>query len=144
MLTVTEVYWKVRNHLLSQGERSVDIYYYEDSEEVEGMCRYRLKAGDKTLMCAVGCLIPDDQYQESFEDRSAILFFDEWIRGHPYCDVTTRLDGLVGVVDTSDPNMLSLVEQLQHIHDNKPVNTWEEELDELLQDSEYDIGEEPK
>lgn len=50
---------KVVRHLLKQGKRS------ESSEA--GGCAYR---GEMGLACAVGCLIPDDEYRPSLEGES--------------------------------------------------------------------------
>jgi hypothetical protein len=59
MLTKQEAFDIVAKHLFAQGRRS-------SSEE--GMCLYRGRDG---LKCAIGALIPDDQYRVGFEDNSA-------------------------------------------------------------------------
>jgi hypothetical protein len=48
---------RVRDHLTKQRARSVDS---------GGGCAYR---GDGGMMCAVGCLIPDDKYHKNMEDE---------------------------------------------------------------------------
>lgn len=53
-----EVYFKVRNHLLTQMKRSVNL----------GRCRYR---GPNGLKCAIGCLIPDERYSRDIEGLTA-------------------------------------------------------------------------
>ena len=53
-MNMQEVYFKVRNHLLTQGRRA----------KIYDQCRYRAPNGDK---CAIGCLIPDDKYDPSME-----------------------------------------------------------------------------
>lgn len=50
----------MRDHLTHQKARAVDT---------AGSCRYRATGVGGKLMCAVGCLIPDAQYYESFEDK---------------------------------------------------------------------------
>ena len=53
-MNMQETYFKVRNHLLTQGRRA----------EIYDQCCYRALNGDK---CAIGCLIPDDKYDPSME-----------------------------------------------------------------------------
>lgn len=50
MLTPQEAFTKMVNHLTKQQGRSFGL---------AGLCMYRSPDG---LMCAVGCLIPDEQY----------------------------------------------------------------------------------
>lgn len=54
-----EVFDKVVNHLLTQNQKSID----ESSQ-----CMYR---GINGLMCAVGCLIPDEFYNKDLELKAA-------------------------------------------------------------------------
>jgi len=53
-MSAQEVFDKVYNHLINQGRASVDEY---------GFCRYRHNG----LMCAAGCLIPDEEYSQKLE-----------------------------------------------------------------------------
>ena len=53
--TAQEVFDQVRDHLLSQGEKSE-----------EDICLYR---GPRGLKCAAGCLIGDDEYKPEFEGK---------------------------------------------------------------------------
>ena len=53
-MNMQETYFKVRNHLLTQGRRA----------KIYDQCRYRAPNGDK---CAIGCLIPDDKYDPNME-----------------------------------------------------------------------------
>jgi len=50
-MTAQELFDKVATHLITQGKPSLCTY---------GFCKYR---GDGGLMCAIGCLIPDDKYK---------------------------------------------------------------------------------
>lgn len=54
---VKEVFEQVKNHLLTQKERSMID---------EDVCAYR---GTNGLKCAAGCLISDDEYKENFESK---------------------------------------------------------------------------
>ena len=56
-MTNQEAFEKVAHHLLSLKEPSVD----------KGQCKYRARNGNK---CAIGILIPDEQYDPAFEDKS--------------------------------------------------------------------------
>ncbi len=55
--TAKEIFEQVKNHLLTQKERSM---LNEDT------CAYR---GTNGLKCAAGCLISDDEYKENFENK---------------------------------------------------------------------------
>lgn len=54
-MTAQEIFDKVTAHLRKQGKASVDI---------DGSCAYR---GEGGTSCAVGCLIPDEMYDEMME-----------------------------------------------------------------------------
>jgi hypothetical protein len=61
MFAKQETFDRVVSHLRQQGEPAFTV-------KASGVsCRYRLPRGDKVLACAVGCLIPDDQYLEDIE-----------------------------------------------------------------------------
>lgn len=86
--TQQEIFDQVAAHLLRQNERS--------RTEKNG-CAYR---GDNGLMCAVGCLMTDEQYKliyRSFESKVASAL--------PGVDGSTGalLDELQGVHDSSEP-----------------------------------------
>lgn len=87
-MTNQEAFNKIVARLMDGTGRSVND---------EGRCMYRAPNG---LSCAVGCLIPDDEY-------------DEGIEGIP-ADELPHLDCLNGL----DFNML---ENIQFVHD-KPLN----------------------
>ena len=53
---------KVEQHLIKQKARSVDVD--------NSACMYR---GQNGLMCAAGCLIPDDRYTPNLERRAISL-----------------------------------------------------------------------
>lgn len=98
------IFDKVSAHLLEQNERS----------EVQGTgCAYR---GPNGLMCAVGCLIPDERYDESLEGF----------------EVHT-MPVLRAVFGTSDVpyDTVCMLGRLQKIHDNCPSHEWPDELTEL-------------
>ncbi len=52
-----DIFDTVAVHLIEQGEPSVDA---------TGSCQYRdgVGANGKMLMCAIGCLIPDEMYDK--------------------------------------------------------------------------------
>lgn len=61
----------IRDHLTKQRRQA---------STAAGTCKYRHQAYGRTLMCAVGCLIPDDKYSEGFEGVSIApvkAFMDE-------------------------------------------------------------------
>lgn len=106
-MTKQEIFTKVKNHLLTQNARSIDDGSIDDDI---GMCRYR---GSNGLMCAVGCLIPDDMYDPSMEGVSVDAIRQD----------NEALDEYLGSYST-----INLLTDLQHLHDRRAVGSWPEEL----------------
>ena len=107
-MTNQEAYNKVCAHLAKQGRRSED----------KGRCLYRGPGG---LMCAVGCLIPDELYHGDMEgDMMSVLT--------KYPDVAKHFDGVSKL----------LLHDLQGSHDFS--STRDEIVDRLLTVAhEYDL-----
>lgn len=84
----------VATHLLTQSAKSIS----------NRECRYR---GDDGLSCAAGCLIPDDQYDQTLEGSGV---------GHR--KVLAVLEGIV------EPEDIDLLRDLQLVHDYDPVRQW--------------------
>lgn len=61
-MQLQEVYDKIKNHLLAQGERSM-IKSFRDGKD---LCAYR---GEGGKMCAVGILITDEHYTPALEGK---------------------------------------------------------------------------
>lgn len=67
-----EIFDRVAKHLIEQDEPSA---YGEDVP----VCRYRLTSPDgKQLSCAIGCLIPDDEYDERLEGYGLAAINTDW------------------------------------------------------------------
>lgn len=106
MFTSQEIFDKVAVHLLTQKERS---YRKPISLDVVGLasgCLYRFNG----LKCAVGCLIPDEFYQESIETKT----------------VTDLLDH--GFLPEVSYQHVKLLQKLQRLHDNDPIGSWKDML----------------
>jgi hypothetical protein len=88
-LTNQEIFDRVAAHLITQGKQAMD----------EGSCAYR---GANDTSCAVGCLIPDDLYLSSMENRT----FTQLVRNYP------RLE------EVFSPESYPLLRELQSLHDN--------------------------
>ena len=99
-MTLQEIYDKVRNHMLKQGRRSV----ISDNSR---SCAYRGSGG---MMCAVGCLIPDEKYSPDIEGMSA----EKLKEGLFPFPLTQRVR--------------CLLSELQLIHDFREVHKWEHHL----------------
>lgn len=80
-----EIYDKVLNHLVKQGKKSIDSY-----------CKYR---GPDNTSCAVGCLIPDDEYTPELEGSGGIKSIA--------CSIKLNIES----------NKLDLLQELQILHD---------------------------
>lgn len=97
----------VKQHLMAQGARSTFV----SSNSGASICAYR---GEQGLMCAIGALIPDEEYSKNYE--------------------TVIAAGLrVSTLDGLDINFIS---RLQTIHDQRPISQWELALDALEADYE--------
>ena len=99
-----EIFDRVKTHLLAQGETAND----------NTMCVYHSQSG---LKCAVGCLITEDAYREAFEGRAVA---DEPVR---------RALEASGI--NTDNNTISMLTNLQSIHDYEAPDDWEHALDNL-------------
>lgn len=108
MITNQQVLNTVVTNLRKQGERSFDIDF-----EGREVCLYR---GPNGVKCAAGHLMPDKLYDKSWE-RQAIC---DLIHDYTY-------EELFG----DDVEDITLVEELQNIHDSYDVEEWEEYWKEL-------------
>ena len=99
-MTTQEVFDKVATHLLTQNFKSVDDF--------GRCCLYRGPEGTK---CAVGILIPDEQYNPSMEHHTVQTLIDKF----PMPEYFNR-----------DKIMLIA---LQRIHDSDLVSTWKLQLE---------------
>ena len=104
-MTEQEVFDKVKAHLLQQNSKAL---------HKGGGCAYKAEDGKK---CAVGCLIPDELYQERFENLGISQLLEE----------ATKLRALLEGVDTV------LLMDLMLIHDTKDPIDWPECLNNLAE-----------
>jgi len=89
--TNQQVFNFVGKHLEKQGEASINA----------GKCRYRLNKNGKDLSCAIGCLISNKNYKETFEGKSVISLV-----GYNYFEKVI-----------TDESKIKLLEDLQQLHD---------------------------
>ena len=102
MKSASDIFEFVRNHLRAQGQKSIDA---------TGKCKYRYETSDgAVLKCSAGALIPDDDYKKEMEGK-------KW---------------KTLVADFGFPKKyMTLVAELQYVHDFEPVESWEERLSEI-------------
>ena len=104
-----DVFNYVKQHLLNQNEKSVDPWSLS--------CHYRSQKEDgKVLMCAVGCLMDDRYYSEEFENSSP-------------SDLRVKK-----AIESSITNWnynVSLLSELQNIHDEYEPDQWSLKLESL-------------
>ena len=105
--TAQEVFDQITQHLLQQGKAS---------QTINGACRYKLEEPTRTLKCAAGCLIADNEYNSKFEGES-------W----------RKLASLQAVPSYHE----DLITSLQKMHDTCLVSEWPERLRQLAAD--YDL-----
>ena len=130
-MTKQEVFDKVATHLLKQGEKA------EYSTEFgEPICAYRTSEG---LKCAVGCLIPDDLYEERLENLPAAAFVlprGEHMDRFNDASVALEVGKKIGL--TSEH--MSILGSLQNIHDVYITKNWRTVLQELAENYNLDAG----
>ena len=113
-MTKQEIFDKVAVHLISQGCKSM----LPDSPAV---CAYR---GPEGRTCAVGCLIPDEYYSKSMENRDVL-------HSTPVREALTAAEVLppeerflAEFQDDYPGSTLSLLRTLQRVHDDGFVSDW--------------------
>ena len=100
-LTLQETANKIARHLFTQGQQA--------SEGGAGNCKYRTRSG---LSCAVGCLIPDEDYGPAIEGASVSGLVQR------YPDLAKIL-GLSSLGNDREVDIrFSLLSTLQNTHDN--------------------------
>ena len=99
-MSINKIFYKVEKHLLKQNKQAAGAW---------GRCKYRTSSG---LSCAVGCLIPDEMYTYSIEDRG--------VGGLPL----NIIEPIVGVQCTKRERKLELLNDLQEMHDNRLPEKW--------------------
>jgi len=109
MRTSQEIFDIVCQHLLTQKVKSIENFH----------CLYRGPNGTK---CAVGCLIPDDQYKEDMEHNSITLL----LRVKEFLSLELKKE-----LSTN----ITLLKSLQNIHDKYSVFEWKSRLQLLADDS---------
>ena len=112
-MTPQEIFETVSRHLFAQGERAFQL----GDANTDGMCMYR---GPNDTKCAVGCLIPDDVYLSTMENK--------------------RVNQLV-TGDYHLPNFitenLDLLSELQYVHDR--TESWRS-----TEEMQYQLGRAPR
>jgi len=93
-MNAQEIFDTVVTHLYTQGKQA---------DNGEGGCMYRT---DEGLKCAVGCLIPDDQYHPSMEG--------------------TPVDLLGALLPAYLCSHVNLLDALQTVHDSPDI--WKDEV----------------
>lgn len=119
------IYDKIKNHLLTQNERSMC-----DNDDGEEVCAYR---GEEGRMCAVGVLISDKAYTPYLEDKAwstkevAEALCKSGI-AVDYFDYTQSLSRQAWL--NADP-VRTLLQGAQDIHDTVVTHGWKIKLEEL-------------
>ena len=127
--TKQEIFDHVAKHLLAQGTASLK----ENLTNGELSCAYR---GDGGSMCAVGCLISDDEYHPDMEGTGVGALFDKEKVSYP----TSGPLG-VGILGPDHPlaEHVPLLEDLQQIHDTFHPPTWLHHLTTTAEEFELEM-----
>ena len=103
---------KVVNHLRRQGCKSEGSYTNPMTGQVTSGCVYR---GPNNLMCAAGCLIPNEDYTPKMEGQPA------------------NVREVKEVLEKNGHNV-ELAQKFQNIHDRRQVQEWETQIEQLAQE----------
>lgn len=98
MMTNQEIFDRVACHLLRQNVRSVTYGKGGD------FCLYR---GPNGTSCAVGCLIPDEDYSRYMERKGVRVLMDDYGCKLPF-----------------DQDSIPLLSALQKVHDDNMPSNW--------------------
>ena len=104
-----QVYEVVRGHLLTQNEKSADVY---------GTCFYR---GPDRTMCAIGCLLTDEEAVIGDKDNHT----------GSSLPVKNIMNELESVRERFNNVNMPLLIDLQSVHDLYEVDEWREKLDDI-------------
>lgn len=120
-MTAQEIFDKVAEHLLTQKVESRAVY----KGYVNRACAYR---GENRTKCAVGILIPDEDYRPEMEGNvphKNLFSVEVW----PNQDSAKPLK-----------EHISLLSSLQRVHDNHHVFKWKEGLAEVAKEYNLDLA----
>jgi len=145
-MSMQSVFTKVATHLLTQRAKSVGR-----DKEGESLCQYR---GEGGRSCAIGCLIPDELYNQVYEGRSVGAFFTtncELIEKREamrpvYSFLCKELDldetkASKDVTTGITPKAVKMLEALQELHDDTPSVYWESGLQTIADIYELEMSE---
>lgn len=99
--SLQEIFNRVALHLLNQAKRAMSD---------GGRCKYRQKVGKETLACAVGCLITDENYKPTLENKTV----DD-------ASIRASVERSIGLLPKNGIEMLA---GMQNIHDRVSVAGW--------------------
>lgn len=125
-MDLQQIFDRVATHLLRQGVQS-----RAPSREAGYVCMYR---GDNGTSCAVGCLIKDEGYNPQMEGVVVVdLTYLHPVYPRDKVDLLANALRASGV-NTEDSSSLTLLKNLQGIHDRTLPNEWVHELRRLAKE----------
>ncbi len=130
--TAQGIFDHVVNHLRDQNEKSV-----LNKSRYGQICAYRSPEG---LMCAAGCLIPDELYAPVFENTSIGRLFKAMLYRVSDEEITAVQDKISKLSETYAQHGV-LISALQKVHDDVVVPEWEQHF--LRISEEYGLRYEP-
>lgn len=125
-MTNQEIFNRVAKHLITQDAKA---------QNPEGHCFYRMEDGRK---CSVGCLIPDDKYNQKMEDVGSLweYYCPESGEVDLYNDDAKLMLEAIGATESQIP----LLSALQDIHDRCEVSLWRRSLHALAKRYNFDYS----
>ena len=133
-MNLQEIYNKIKQHLLSQNERSIASVPSIHDDEEHDICAYR--SDDGNLKCAVGVLISDESYHTNLEDKSfytplvASALAKSGIDTGAYVHGVSELSFDDWINESPDRALLN---GAQAIHDTVEVDGWQDAMERLAE-----------
>ena len=113
-MNILQVFKKVEDHLLSQGEQSMKYPF--------DVCAYR---GEYGMSCAIGCLIKDEFYYEGLEGIA--MWADEKEEDRQMLLEEALIKSGIDLNST----MTHMLSDLQSLHDTVRPEVWKQRLQKL-------------
>lgn len=117
-MTKQALFNKVAQHLLTQQKKAATR---------SGTCMYRTQTG---LSCAIGCLIPDNKYDKSFEGVGIDDTFWDCEEDLEFVRDMRKIMRAAGLVKAQT----KLASELQNVHDFYSVKQWPQELERVAEE----------
>lgn len=120
---------KIYNHLKKQNKKAID-------KKNKNRCKYRLERNGQILKCAIGCLIPDEEYNEEFEGltvKSCTDFKFFTLKQKKTAIQFKNVLKKACKIKRWSKSIETFLQLIQNIHDEYPVKSWKKKFIEIAE-----------